>query len=102
MMNEPKSLNVGGDYDCPDVIINSKKDALHFKCENCDLIPSFTLFNYEEMQLNIICNEEHSNQFNLDDYIKKILKSNKKESICLKSNEKLNFCQFCEQLFCKK
>ena len=102
MINESKNLNVDEDYDCPVAIINSKKDALHFKCENCDLIPNFTLFNYEEIQLNIICDEEHSNQLNLDYYIKKILKSNKKECNCSKCNEKLNFCQFCKQLFCKK
>ena len=55
MINESKNLIVDEDYDCPVAIINSKKDALHFKCENCDLIPNFTLFNYEETQLNIIC-----------------------------------------------
>ena len=43
MINESKNLNVDEDYDCPIAIINSKKDALHFKCENCDLIPNFTL-----------------------------------------------------------
>ena len=50
----------------------------------------------------MICEEEHSNHLNLDNYIRKMMNSNKEESICLKCNNKLLFCQFCKKLLCEK
>ena len=89
-------------YDCPDIIINDARESLLFKCEKCQMFSYFTLFNYDDIQLNMMCEEEHSNHLNLDIYIKKVMYSNKEESICLKCNNKFLFCQFCKKLVCEK
>ena len=34
--------------------------SYNFKFEQCDLIPNFTLYNYKDIKLNIICNNGHS------------------------------------------
>ena len=94
--------NDDDDRDCPDAIMNDEREPLLIKCEKCQMIPYFTLFNYDDIQLNMMCEEEHSNYSNLDIYIRKVMNLNKEESICLKCNNKLVFCQFCKKLFCEK
>ena len=82
------------DCNCPDAIINAAREPYLLKCEKCQMVPYFTLFNYNEIQLNMIYEEEHSNHLNLDNYIRKMMNSNKEESICLEYNNKLLFCRF--------
>jgi hypothetical protein len=89
--------DIDDDCDCPDEIINATTENLLIKCEKCQMVPYFTLFNYDDIQLNMMCEEEHSNHSNLDIYIRKVMNLNKEESICLKCNIKLLFCQFCKK-----
>ena len=88
--------------DCPVSIVNLKQYDL--KCEKCKIIPKFSLYNYKDIKLNLICNEGHSNNLNLDYYIKKIKNVNIKELFCENCNEKdeINYCQFCNKYLCKK
>ena len=55
-----------------EIIEREKKRNL--KCEECELIPNISLYNYKDIKLNLVCDEGHSNNFNLKDYIKKIKK----------------------------
>ena len=85
--------------------ITGKKRNL--KCEECELMPNFSLYNYKDIKLNIVCNEGHSNNFNLNDYIKKIKNVNNiniKESFCTYCDKKdvINYCQFCNKYLCQK
>ena len=94
--------DIDDDCDCPDTIINTAREPLLIKCEKCEMIPYFTLFNYDDIQLNMMCEEEHSNHLNLDIYIRKVMNSHKDKDICLKCNNKFLFCQFCKKLVCEK
>ena len=60
--------------DCPISVVNLTSKSYNLKCEKCELIPNFSLYNYKDIKLNLICNEGHSNTLNLDNYIKKIKK----------------------------
>ena len=93
-MTEQK--NKGNNLDFPDSV-----KVIQFKCESCPLIPNFTLYNNHKLKLNVICNEEHSNNYNLEEYIMKIIKSNKKENVCSKCHKNLmSYCQFCNKEYC--
>ena len=97
-MNMSENTKNNNDLDCPDLI-----KSYNLKCEQCDLIPNFTLYNYKDIKLNIIWNNGHSDNLNLNEYIKK--KSNiNNESLCSKCNNKktLNYCQFCNKYLCQK
>ena len=89
--------------DCPDSIVNLITKPIDLKCEKCELIPNFSLYNYKDIILNLICNKGHSNNLNLDNYIKKIKNKNIKQSFCTNCNktEKINFCQFCNKYLCQ-
>ena len=63
----------------------------NLKCEECELVPNFSLYNYKDIILNLICNKGHSNNLNLDNYIRKIkniYNLNIKETFCTNCNEK--------------
>ena len=83
-----KKLNL----DCPiSIVNNSISKPYDLKCDKCELIPNFSLYNYKGIKLNLICNKGHSNNLNLDNYIKKIKTENNiniKELICSNCNNK--------------
>ena len=84
--------------------ITEREIKRNLKCEECELIPTFSLYNYKDIKLNIVCNEGHSNTFNLNDYIKKIKNlNNRKELFCSYCNKEdaINFCHFVINIYVK-
>ena len=48
------------------------ENEFNLKCDECSLIPNFTLYNYIDcIKLNMICKEHHSFTSSLNNYIKK-------------------------------
>ena len=89
--------------DFPISISNSTLKSFDLKCEKCKLFQNFSLYNYNDLKLNLICNNGHSNNLNLDDYIKKIKNTNDiKECSNCNITDKINYCQFCNKSFCEQ
>ena len=63
--------------DCPISIVNFTLKHFDLKCEKCELIQNFSIYNYNNIKLNLSCNNGHSKNLNLDEYIKKIKNTNK-------------------------
>ena len=81
------------------------ENEFNLKCDECSLIPNFTLYNYIDcIKLNMICKENHSITCSLNDYIKNI-NNKKKKNFCSKCKEEKNeiiVCQFCEESICEE
>ena len=104
---KPKEIKTPGkeiNLDCPVSIVNLTLKPFNLKCEKCKLIPNFSLYNYKDIKLNLFCNEGHSNNLNLDNYIKEIKNVNTKEFFCpnCNKNDEVNYCQFCNKYLCQK
>ena len=54
-MNMSQNTKNNNNLDCPYSIT-----SYNFKFEQCDLIPNFTLYNYKDIKLNIICDNGYS------------------------------------------
>ena len=102
-LNETPEKENELNLDCPISIVNFTQKCFDLKCEKCGLIQNFSIYNYNDIKLNLICNNGHSNNLNLDDYIKKIKNRNniKECSNCNKKDE-TSYCQFCNKYFCEK
>ena len=84
--------------DCPDSV-----KIFKIKCESCELIPNFTLYNNDKLSLNVICKDEHSNNYNLEEYIMKIINANERGNVCSKCQKNsMSYCQFCIEEYCNK
>ena len=40
--------------DCPISVVNLTSKSYNLKCEKCELIPNFSLYNYKDIKLNLI------------------------------------------------
>ena len=87
------------DCDCPDEIINAAREPFLLTCEKCQIVTYFTLFNYDNIQLNMICEEEHSNHLKMDNCIRKMMNQIKKNpfiwNVIMNHYSFVNFAKNC-------
>ena len=100
-MNSENLITIGSykeiNLDCPISIVNSTLKPYDLECEKCELIPNFSLYNYKDIKLNLVCNKGHLSNLNLDNYIKKIKNinyANIKEYFCKNCKGKINYYKF--------
>ena len=93
-------MEVSNNLDCS----SNTLENYYLKCEKCNCIPDFTIFNSEKrVKIYSECKNKNLNIWLLDDYIKKNYSFNdiNKCEKC-KKEEDIKICQFCNNYLCKE